>query len=80
MNWNSPKSLNEKILWLKIYGDTSRWAELADKYQVRDFVRPKGLDSILVKLYGYWNSVEDVEWEKLLNHSFSRLIMASAKY
>ena len=32
---NHPKDLNEKVIWLKLYSDTSRWAELADKYADR---------------------------------------------
>lgn len=64
-NYESPKDLNEKINWIKFYGDTSRWAELADKYKVRSYIAEKGYSDILVKLYGKWDKAEDIDWELL---------------
>lgn len=54
-----PIDLNEKILYTKLYTDTSRWPDLVDKYKVRDYVKELGLDSILVDLYGVWYSSDD---------------------
>ncbi len=31
----NPKDLNEKILYLKLFTDTSKWPGLVDKYKVR---------------------------------------------
>ena len=60
-----PKDLNEKINWLKLYGDTSAWPMLADKYAVRDYVRGKGFGDNLVRLLGRWDRAEDIDWESL---------------
>lgn len=68
INWNSPKSLDEKINWLKIYSDTSLWPILADKYEVRKYVSVRGFSDSLVKLYGKWDKVEDIDWNSLPNH------------
>lgn len=65
LNLKDPKDLNEKILWLSLFSDTTLWSQCADKYAVRDYVKGKGLEKILVKLYGKWDSVADIEWEKL---------------
>ena len=65
LNLKNPEDLNEKILWLSLLTDTSQWSRLADKYIVRDYVKEKGLESILVKLYGKWDSVESIDWQKL---------------
>lgn len=65
MNWDNPQDLNEKINWLKVYGDTSMWPLLADKYRVREYVRKKGLGELLVPLYGKWDSGSDVDFESL---------------
>ncbi len=54
-----PKDLNEKILHMKLYKDTSKWPNLVDKYKVREYLHEKGLDETLVKLYGVWYSVEE---------------------
>lgn len=60
-----PKDLNEKILWQKLYADISSWTELADKYKVRKYVEGVGLGKYLVKLYGKWDKVEDIDFDKL---------------
>ena len=58
-NLKNPKDLNEKILYIKLYTDTSKWPELVDKYKVREYIREKGLDDTLVQLYGAWYSADD---------------------
>lgn len=61
----NPKDLNEKILYLKLFTDTTLWTKLADKYRVRDYVRSCGLESILIPFYGAWERVEDIPFEEL---------------
>lgn len=65
MNWDNPRDLNEKINWLKIYGDTSLWSNLADKYRVRKFVSSRKLENILIPIYGKWDSAEKIDWQNL---------------
>lgn len=67
LNWKNPRDLNEKIQWLKFYGDTSQWPRLADKYAVREYVKERGLEDILVPLIGKWDKAEDIPWETLPN-------------
>ena len=67
LDWNNPQDLNAKIQWLKFYGDKSLWAELADKYAVRQYVEDRGCGSSLVKLYGKWDNVDDIDWDNLPN-------------
>ena len=65
LNLRNPVDLNEKILWAKLFSDTSQWTELADKYKVRKYVESLGLKDILVKLYAVWTKVEDVYFDSL---------------
>lgn len=58
-NLKHPKDLNEKILYTKLYTDTSKWSCLVDKYNVRDYIHEKNLDDTLVKLYGVWYTAEE---------------------
>ena len=67
LNLKNPRNLNEKMLWLSLYSDTKEWTRLADKYAVRGFVKERGLDYILNELYGKWDEVKDIDWEKLPN-------------
>lgn len=62
---DNPRDLNEKILWLKLFSDVSRWIELADKYKVREYMESQGLEKYLVKLYGKWDNVEDIDFSSL---------------
>jgi len=67
MNWDNPQDLNEKITWLKMNSDTSEWTRLADKYRVREFIKEKGYEDILVNLLGVWDDVEDIDFAHLPN-------------
>lgn len=65
LDLKNPQDINEKILWAKLYSDTSLWTELADKYKVRDYVKSKGLGDILVKLYAVWYNIDEVDFDSL---------------
>lgn len=60
-----PKKLNEKILYLSYHTDTTQWSQLADKYEVRQYVKQKGLEEILVPNYGVYRSFEEIDFERL---------------
>lgn len=64
-NLHHPRDLNEKILYLKLYSDTSQWTRLADKYAVREYVASCGLESILIPLYGVWEHASEVQFDDL---------------
>lgn len=66
-DWNHPKTLDEKITWLSIMTDTSLWTKCTDKYEVREFVKDKGLDKYLTKCYGVWENVESINYDELPN-------------
>ena len=59
VNLKNPNDLNEKILFLKLFSDTSLWTDYADKYKVRDYVKSCGLENTLVNLYGVWFKADD---------------------
>ena len=60
-----PQDLNEKIIWAKLFSDTTQWTKLADKYKVRVYVEEKGFGDCLVKLYGAWGNVKDFDFDSL---------------
>ena len=67
LNLDAPQTLNEKILYLSLRTDTSLWTKCADKYEVREYVKEKGLENILVKLYGVWENPNDIDLNLLPN-------------
>ena len=66
-DFKHPKDINEKINWMKFYGDTSKWHIYADKYRVREYVKQLGLKDTLIPLIGRWNHVDDINWDQLPN-------------
>ncbi len=67
LNWQHPRDINEKIQWLKFYGDTSQWTRLADKYAVREYIKEKGFEDMLIPLLGQWERAEEIDWDALPN-------------
>ncbi len=67
IDWENPRDLNEKIRWMQFNTNTDEWSRLADKYAAREYVREKGYEDILVKLYGKWDKAEDIDFDALPN-------------
>lgn len=67
LNLKKPKTLNEKILWLKFntYWNNSLVKKCADKYEARDYVQSLGLGNLLCKTFGIYSCVDDVDWGNL---------------
>ena len=57
LDFKQPKNLNEKILYLSMFTDTSKWTELADKYLVRQYVTDIIGGGILTNLYNIYSFV-----------------------
>lgn len=60
-----PKSINEKINWLKFHFDLTLPAQCADKYAVRDFVKGLGLGETLNELYGVYDKSIEIDYDML---------------
>lgn len=60
-----PRNLNQKILYLSLMTDTTRWTELADKYRVRKYIEDCGYKDNLPELYGMWDNACDIDFDAL---------------
>lgn len=67
LDLKNPRTLDEKIQWMKLnyYRGNDLVKRCADKYLVRDYVKGCGLEHILNDLYTSYNSVDEIDWEKL---------------
>jgi len=65
LNLDNPEEFAEKIQWLKLFYYDEKYKDYADKYEVRKFVEKKIGSDVLVPLVGVYNSVEDLDFEKL---------------
>lgn len=65
LNLDNPKTLNEKIQWLKLYDRTSLHTIAADKYAVRNYVEEKIGKQYLIPLYYDTQRPSDINVENL---------------
>lgn len=65
LNLKNPKTFNEKLQWLKLYDRNPLYTKLADKYEVRQYVKEKIGEQYLVPLIGVYNSVEEIPFDVL---------------
>lgn len=64
-NLRNPKRFTEKLQWYKLHYKNSLLTNCSDKYKVREHVKSKELNHILVPLYGVYNHVNDIDFESL---------------
>jgi len=67
LNLQNPTRFTEKIQWYKLYYRDPLLVKCSDKYAVRDYISQKGLDDILVPLYGAYDKAEDIDFKELPN-------------
>ncbi|MGB6406934.1 MAG: ATP-grasp fold amidoligase family protein [Planococcus donghaensis] len=60
INWNNPKTFNEKMQWLKIYWRDPLATKCADKFEVREFIEETIGKKYLTEIYGVFDNVEDI--------------------
>ena len=66
-NLDNPVNFNEKLLKIKLerYNYDPLVCQCADKYAVREYVEQKGLGRYLVPLIASYDSVNQINWNKL---------------
>lgn len=66
LNLYSPKNLAEKTAWLEYHDKNELRVTCTDKWAVRDYIRSKGYESLLVPVYGdVYTSVDALDLSSL---------------
>ena len=65
MNWDSPKSFNEKLQWLKIYDRNPEYSTMVDKYAVKKYVADKIGEPFIIPTLGVWKRFEEIDFDAL---------------
>lgn len=65
LNISKPKTIDEKIQWLKLYDKNPLKTQLADKYLVRDYVKKIVGEKYLIPLIGVWDNFDDIDFNSL---------------
>lgn len=86
INFNLPKTFNEKLQWLKLYDRNPEYTVLVDKVKVRTYIAEKIGSQYLIELLGSWNSAYEIELDKLpeqfvlkCNHDSGSTILCTDK-
>lgn len=67
LNLDNPIRFTEKLQWYKLHYKNPLMVKCVDKYDVRDYVKSKGLEDILIPCFGVYDSPNNIDWEKLPN-------------
>lgn len=62
---NPPESFYDKVYWMSLNQDNPLWARLADKYLVREYVTERCGEGLLAKLYGVYDSANEIDFDAL---------------
>ena len=63
MDFDNPKTFNEKLQWLKIYNRRPEYTKMVDKFAVKEYAANViGWDYIIPTL-GVWDRFEDIDFE-----------------
>lgn len=65
LNLKEPKTYGEKLQWLKLYDRKPYYTTLADKYEVREYIKNRIGEKYLVPILGHWDNAESINFEKL---------------
>ena len=67
LDWNNPKTYDEKMTWTLAYCFGKKEAVFADKYRVREYVKKCGYSDLLPKVYNVWDNAEEISADNLPN-------------
>ena len=69
LDLKNPQNFNEKLMWLKHneYETNELIVKCADKYKVREYIKECGCEEILNELIGVYDSVNEIDFDKLPN-------------
>lgn len=70
IDFENPKTLNEKLQCLKLDMSGQIYADITDKIKVRDYIRRVVGDKYLIPLYAVYDSPADIEMSQLPDEPF----------
>jgi hypothetical protein len=77
LDLKNPKTLSEKIQWMKVYGHLERFSKYVDKYAVREFVKEKAGEELSIPLIGVYKKTKEIDYKSLPNSFVMKATHAS---
>lgn len=67
LDLKNPKTLNEKLQWLKLYDRNPKYTDLVDKYKVRKHIAGTIGEEYLIPLLGVYDTYDEIDFDVLPN-------------
>lgn len=65
LNFDDPKSFNEKVQWLKMYDRNPDYVIMVDKYMAKDYIRERIGNEYIIPTLGVYEKFDDIDFDKL---------------
>lgn len=65
IDFDNPKTFNEKIQWLKLNYRNEEYTKLVDKYRVKQYITKLIGEKYVIPTLGVWNNVDDIDFKSL---------------
>lgn len=65
MNFDNPKTFNEKLQWLKLYNRKPKYTTMVDKYAVKKYVADIIGEQYIIPTLGVWDKFDDIDFDTL---------------
>ena len=67
IDWNNPRTYNEKLQWLKLYNRRPEYTLLVDKVKVKEVVADKIGEEYIIPNLGVWKTADEIDFDSLPN-------------
>lgn len=65
MDFQNPKTYNEKLQWLKLYDRNPSYSRMVDKYEAKEYVSGIIGPEHIIPTIGVWDSVDEIDFSQL---------------
>ena len=65
IDFDNPKTFNEKIQWLKLNYRKEEYTNLVDKYRVKQYITKLSGEEYVIPTLGVWKNVDDIDFKSL---------------
>lgn len=67
LDLENPKTISEKLQWLKLYDRKDIYTAMADKYLAKKFIAEKVGEEYVIPLIGVWDKFDEIDFGSLPN-------------
>ena len=67
LDLDNPKTMNEKLQWLKLYDRRPEYTQMVDKVLVKDYVASIIGGDYIIPTLGVWNHFDEIDFDSLPN-------------